>query len=46
VPELHQRFTDLVIEVAPISLNEFAQFIRTETSRWARVIKEAGILQQ
>jgi tripartite-type tricarboxylate transporter receptor subunit TctC len=46
VPELQQRFTDLVIEIAPTSRNEFAQFIRAETSRWARVIKEAGILQQ
>ena len=46
LPELQQRFKDMVIEVAPTSREEFAQFIRTETARWARVIKEAGIPQQ
>ena len=46
LPEIQQRFRELVIEVAPTSREEFAQFIRTETARWARVIKEAGIQQQ
>jgi tripartite-type tricarboxylate transporter receptor subunit TctC len=46
LPELHQRFKDLVIEVTPTGRDEFAQFIRAETARWARVIKEAGIPQQ
>jgi tripartite-type tricarboxylate transporter receptor subunit TctC len=46
LPELQQRFKDLVIEVTPTSREEFAQFIRAETARWARVIKEAGIPQQ
>jgi tripartite-type tricarboxylate transporter receptor subunit TctC len=45
-PEIHQRFNDLVIEVSPTSRDEFAQFIRAEAARWARVIKEAGIPQQ
>jgi tripartite-type tricarboxylate transporter receptor subunit TctC len=36
----------MVIEVAPTSREEFAQFIRAETARWARVIKDAGIPQQ
>ena len=45
-PELQQRFRDLVIEVASTSREEFAQFMRAETARWARVIKEAGIAQQ
>ena len=44
--ELQQRFRDMVIEVAPTSREEFAQFIRAETLRWARVIREAGIPQQ
>jgi len=43
VPEIQQRFKDMVIEVAPISRDEFAQFIRAESTRWARVIKSAGI---
>ena len=42
-PELRQRFREMVIDVAPMSREEFAQFIRAETARWARVIKEAGI---
>ena len=46
MPEIQQRFKDLVIEVAPTSREAFAQFIRAETARWARVIKEAGIAQQ
>ena len=44
--EIQQRFKDMVIEVAPTSREEFAQFIRAETTRWARVIKDAGIPQQ
>ena len=42
MPEIQQRFKDLVIEVAPTSREEFAQFISAETARWARVIKAAG----
>jgi tripartite-type tricarboxylate transporter receptor subunit TctC len=45
-PEIQQRFKDLVIEFAPNSREEFAQFIRAETTRWARVIRDAGIAQQ
>ena len=46
MPEIQQRFKEMVIEVAPTSRDEFAQFIRAETARWARVIKDAGIPQQ
>jgi tripartite-type tricarboxylate transporter receptor subunit TctC len=45
-PEIQQRFNDMVIDVAPTSREEFAQFIRAETARWAKVIKDAGIAQQ
>ena len=45
-PEIHQRFTDMVIDVAPTSREEFGQFIQAEIARWARVIKEAGIARQ
>jgi tripartite-type tricarboxylate transporter receptor subunit TctC len=45
-PEIQQRFKDLVIEVAPTSPQEFAQFMRAETARWARVIKAANIQQE
>jgi tripartite-type tricarboxylate transporter receptor subunit TctC len=45
-PEIQQRLKDLVVEVAPTTPQEFAQFIRAETARWARVIKAAGIPQE
>jgi tripartite-type tricarboxylate transporter receptor subunit TctC len=45
-PEIQQRMNDIVVEVAPMSREEFAQFIRAEVARWARVIKDAGIPQQ
>ncbi len=46
MPEIQQRFSDLVVEVAPNSREEFAQYIRAEAARWARVIKESGIPKQ
>ena len=46
LPEIEQRLKDLVVNVAPTSREEFAQFIRAEIARWARVIKDAGIPQQ
>jgi tripartite-type tricarboxylate transporter receptor subunit TctC len=44
--EVQQRMNDLVVEAAPSSPEELAAFIRAETSRWAKVIKDAGIAQQ
>jgi tripartite-type tricarboxylate transporter receptor subunit TctC len=46
LPEVQQRLRDMVVEAAPISRDEFAQLIRAESARWARVIKAAGIPQQ
>ena len=46
MPEIQQRMKDLVIEVAPTTPQEFAQFIRAETARWARVLKAAKITQE
>jgi tripartite-type tricarboxylate transporter receptor subunit TctC len=45
-PDVQQRFNDLVIQVAPTSPEQFAQFIRTETARWSQVIKAAHITQE
>lgn len=45
-PEIQQRLKDQVVEVAPTSPQEFAQFIRAEATRWARVIKAANIPQE
>ena len=46
MPDMQQRFTEMVVEYTPTHRDEFAQFMRTETARWARVIKEAGIPKQ
>jgi len=46
MPEVQQRFTEMVIETAPTSREEFAQFIAAEIARWARVIRQAGVAQQ
>jgi len=43
MPEIVQRFSDMVVEAAPQSREEFATFIRAETTRWAQVVKDAGI---
>jgi tripartite-type tricarboxylate transporter receptor subunit TctC len=43
MPEIQQRFQDIVVVPAPTSREEFARFIRAETARWAKVIKAAGI---
>ncbi len=43
MPEIQQRFTDLVIDIAPTSREAFGEFMRAETERWAQVIREAKI---
>lgn len=45
-PELQQRLTELGIDLAPSTRDEFEQYIRAEIVRWAKVIKDAGIPQQ
>jgi tripartite-type tricarboxylate transporter receptor subunit TctC len=45
-PDINQRLSELVIDVAPTGRDEFERFLRSEHQRWARVIKAAGISQQ
>jgi tripartite-type tricarboxylate transporter receptor subunit TctC len=45
-PEIQQRFTEMVITYTPTSREQFGQFMRAETARWAGVVKAAGIPQQ
>ncbi|HET7157927.1 MAG TPA: tripartite tricarboxylate transporter substrate binding protein [Burkholderiales bacterium] len=45
-PDVLQRFSDLVIDSAPTSPEEFAEFIAAEIARWGQVVKAAGIPQQ
>lgn len=45
-PEIQKTFGDLMIDVAPTTREGFAEFMRTETARWAEVAKTAGITKQ
>lgn len=42
-PDLAKRFADQGMEVAPQSAPEFRAFMEAETTRWAKVIKDAAI---
>ena len=46
MPDVVQRFSDMVVEAAPQSRDEFSAFIRAEATRWAQVVKDAGIPAQ
>jgi len=46
MPDLVQRFSEVVAEAAPQSREEFAAFMRAEMTRWAQVVKDAGIPRQ
>jgi tripartite-type tricarboxylate transporter receptor subunit TctC len=46
MPDVVQRFGDMVVEAAPQSRDEFAAFMRAEMTRWAQVVKDAGIPAQ
>ena len=41
-PEVHERLTALGIEIVGSSAEELARHIRTETPKWARVVKQSG----
>jgi tripartite-type tricarboxylate transporter receptor subunit TctC len=42
-PEVVAKLTSLGLEPAPLGPEEYGRFIATETSKWARQIKTAGI---
>jgi tripartite-type tricarboxylate transporter receptor subunit TctC len=42
-PDLREKLLAAGVEPAPSSVEQFASFIRTETARFAKVIKAAGI---
>lgn len=43
---LRQRMADLGVEAEPMDAEQFTAFLKSETVKWARVVKEAGIPQQ
>ncbi|MCW5605257.1 MAG: tripartite tricarboxylate transporter substrate binding protein [Burkholderiales bacterium] len=42
-PDIQKKFESQGAEAMPMSQAEFAKFIRTETAKWGKVVKEAGI---
>ncbi len=43
-PELQQRLGDQGIDVTPSTPDQFIAHVRAETAKWARVVKEAGLV--
>ena len=39
---MRKRLTDLQFEIVASTPEEFAEYIRWETPRWAKVIRETG----
>ena len=43
-PEFHQRFLEpLVVQPLPGPLDAFAAYLKTESAKWAKVIKAANL---
>lgn len=43
MPDIKARLADSSIEAAPTTPEEFLAFIKAETAKWAKVVKDAGI---
>ena len=43
-PKLKARLADLGVEPMPMTPAEFAAFIASETDKWTKVIKSAGVV--
>ena len=46
MPDLHQRLYLQGVEASPTSAEAFVAFIKSETTKWAKVVKDAGIPSQ
>lgn len=45
-PDVQRRLVEQGIDPTPSTPEQFAAFIRAETEKWARVVKDAGVPQQ
>jgi len=45
-PDVRQRFADIGLDAEPQTPEQFAALIKSETAKWAKVIKDARIVQQ
>jgi tripartite-type tricarboxylate transporter receptor subunit TctC len=43
-PDLRQRFVDQGVSAAPMTSEEFAALIASETVKWAKVVKDAKVI--
>ena len=43
LPEVQERLAQNSIEAAPMTSDQFAAFIQSETMKWAKVVKDAGV---
>jgi tripartite-type tricarboxylate transporter receptor subunit TctC len=45
-PDLRSRFEQVGVDPQSLSVEQFTVFIKSETARWAKVVKDAGIPPQ
>ncbi len=43
-PDTEQRLAEQGIEVAATNSEQFTEFVKAEIAKWAKVVKEAGII--
>jgi tripartite-type tricarboxylate transporter receptor subunit TctC len=46
MPDVKARLAEATIDATPMTQEEFLAFIRAETEKWARVVREAGVEKQ
>jgi tripartite-type tricarboxylate transporter receptor subunit TctC len=46
LPESRKRLADQGMQAKPLDPEQFAEFIRAERSKWAKVVKDVGIVPQ
>ncbi len=43
-PDLQQRMSEQGIDVTPSTSEQFVAHVKAETAKWAKVVKEAGLV--
>jgi tripartite-type tricarboxylate transporter receptor subunit TctC len=46
LPDTQRRLTEVGVDATPSSPEQFADFIKSETQTWARVVRDAKVPQQ
>ena len=44
--DVQRRFADMGVDAAPLSPEELAAFVRDETAKWTKAVKESGATVQ